>query len=402
MKDASSDRLPPPDSGSIHPAVRAPLAVLLAFCAIGCGPDDASSSTIGAGTHAFESGATITVEPGANRPPSNGTPTLWASIPTPTISVESSRRNKSAERVRLANIAPSSDLSIQTARYQSADDREGCGDDRSGSVDCTAESDPLCEAAELSHEPGAASEGELTLELPPCTQLELALEVVVDRSNPMSIAAIGSGASAESVGSLVDAAASDAQFVLLTGDHTADSTEGALDDLAEELRGRQAPVVFTPGEAETIGDSRTAFHRRFGPPRLGFEFGSVQFLTFDSARQTLGTDGVGDLRSHLRELDPGEPIVALTHTPPFDPKELRKRGFRSETEAARTISSLSDYRTDLLVAGHLPERHRRDDAGFLVAIPPPGDGGGYHAFDLTTRPAGANSKLDVDVTKATR
>jgi hypothetical protein len=151
-------------------------------------------------------------------------------------------------------------------------------------------------------------------------------------------------------------------FAIQLGDATDD-----LDTLADLIDRAPIPFVMIPGEIDTAeGDA--AWQRRFGPYDVRWTSSNVQFISFTSIHATLTPRGLVSLESSLRALQDERaalaralnrdapipmPLLALTHTPPFDPEGLRDAGFRDRLEAARVTSLLNRYGAHALFAGHL-------------------------------------------------
>lgn len=359
-----------------------------------CGSD--SSPSFPNDSLELEGGLVFEPSPGAVRDRDSDRPRAWLSVPTASVVFRSGAEDPAEQNVRVSNVPPAATLQLESATYRSGDDRQGCSDPPNGSVECPG-TDPLCEVGDSRRTPGSDTTAILTVDLPPCAELEFSYDWVVDQASPFRVAVAGATENLDRLGRRIDRVSGEVQMALLTGDY-AESPDGeGIRALATALENREVPIVVTPGEEEVSGNSRRAYRRRFGTLQPQWRVGGVQFLGFPSPRQSLGTEGVEELDSRLRRLERDAPIVTLTHTAPLDPNELRNDGFRSRTEASRTISSLATHRADLLVAGHLPDQQRTSYGDVELVVPPPLENGEMLVLRLQSRTAGAGQKLDVTV-----
>ena len=280
-------------------------------------------------------------------------------------------------------------------QYLSASDQTGCDRETTRTVNCLMENDPLCMPPPFDISPELSTRATFQIDLEACVQITFNLTASFSQTDPLRVVIIGRTDNPAPIRNVIENAdAEEADIVLLTGDHLDDSKLERLEFLTSELESLPAPIVVTPGEREHFDGSLAAFRQRFGPGDLTWEIGDIQFVAFRSARQTLGEDGVVELRTRLRALDNNRPVVALTHTPPRDPSGLRDRGFRSRIEGSRTLSVLSEEGVDLLIAGHIEGAERASYDGLSLFLPP---GGTQEITTVTLEPGSEEGALDFGV-----
>jgi len=375
------------------------LAALAVACTWGCGGDGA---TVSGSSARLELGAGVTAEPvpGAVRDGDTARPSLWLSVPNATVVLRSGPEQSPEQSFSVSNVPPGAPFELRSARYRDGADRDRCDVPPRGAVDCPS-SDPICSAVSARPTDGAPTSASISVDLPPCAEARVGFEWVVDRSAPLRLVVAGAAENADRLGDLLDRQADSVKFALLTGDSLNSADSDGLGGLADALAGRDLPVVVAPGEEELSAGSMREFEGRFGTTTPNWTVGGIQFVGFPTPKQSAGSNGVNELDSRLADLDRERPIAVLTHTPPFDPADLRDRGFRSRIEAGRVVSTLATHRADLLFAGHLPDRHQREygDVDLIVAPPPGGED--LLTVDLRTPAAGAEAKLEASVVDTT-
>ena len=391
---------PPTTTASIVAAAGLTAALQLLSAACGTG---ASVGAAVANRVELPSGMTLQIAPGVVRERSADTPLVWASTPQTTVTVSSDDRDPPLTSFRMANLGPDSTLRVRSVEHLTSNEQPGCDADDAGTIDCSTGDDPLCSAGRFDQSDDPPTRGSLLVDLPACVKVTLALEATFEPARPLRVGIVGpTYASAPLPGLIGRLDQAGADIALLTGDHVDDSESADLERLARRLAELPLPVVVTPGERERIDGALAVFRKQLGPISLTWTMRGIQFLSFNSARQTLGDEGVSTLRRRTRDLpDDALPRAALTHTPPLDPEGLRDRGFRSRLEAARTLSVLSKEKFRLAATGHLtgPRRAQRND--LTVYIPPDAQKRAVGLLKLT--PAGDESpKLKISFSQIER
>jgi hypothetical protein len=178
-------------------------------------------------------------------------------------------------------------------------------------------------------------------------------------------------------------ASGDIDWVVLTGDHAEQRNPESLDQLESTLTGRSVPLMVLRGETERLRNAQVSFRPRFGPISMQFSVGEAGITSFDSAARVLNGLSVEALNDRLEGAASG-PRIALTHTPLFDPDNLRDGGFRSELEAARILAVLEQTGTSTLLAGHVPTRGRLQRGSVDIVAASAAASPGYTLVSVST------------------
>lgn len=360
----------------VHLAAGLACLLSLSAASAGCGGGEAEgvASSL-AGGHELDSGLRVSVDPGAIRRRSSR-PKVWLASPGATLTLDAGAEDPPSTSIQLANLPPDATIQVDSVRELSSSQHARCPDRSTDTIDCSAESPPVCQAPELERGSNAPTVGELAIDPPSCREIVYGIDRPSPDSEALRLALAGPDVGQGDVARAAEIASdASARLLVLTGDHAERSSETGVDRLAEATQGLAVPVVLLPGEREVVGGNLSRIQRHFGPTQLSWtadgpsgEFGTdIQMVTFESPRQSLEVDGPERLVDRLDRLDGQRPMMVLTHTPPLDPRSLRDRGFRSRIEGKRVLSALTDGAPDVLAAGHLPTAERTD-YGSLTAV----------------------------------
>lgn len=282
--------------------------------------------------------------------------------------------------VTIRNVHPEASLSPRSVRQvlPSGSLENDCPAEDDGLlVNClTAPADPRCQPPDTTRPADEPTTLNFPLTLSPCREATFSLELPeASGEDPVSFVVLGSmgdEGTLRQVVSLEQQAGQTHDFTVLLGDALEDSSAEAIARLDDTAREAPWPVVALPGREEIKDDEGLFFERYVGAFDYRWTLKNVQFVTFYSAEAKLAPRGLSNLESFLRameseeqrwrqsegvELEPGQarvwPVIAFTHTPPFDPSGAREDAFRSRLEASRVMSLLAEYSVHSLFAGHL-------------------------------------------------
>ena len=175
-------------------------------------------------------------------------------------------------------------------------------------------------------------------------------------------------------------------FVVFTGDltHTTDDPVERRRRLTEfrsivsELR--VSTVRFMPGEHDAGLDRGIAFRELFGPPNYTFDHKGIHFIVLDNVSDPAAIIGEAQLKwlaADLKQLDPKQPVVVLTHRPLFD---LYPDWDWATRDGAKAIELLTPFSNVTVFYGHIhQENHHMTGAiahhaaqGLMYPLPAPG------------------------------
>lgn len=283
-----------------------------------------------------------------------------ASAPLPEFFLSSGPVPAEQIRIKLANIHRDASVRVIRDAPLSALEMPGCPEAPTGApVDClTTPEHAVCAAPARADAGPRRSETSLVVDLGACTRRSYRVERSADigPAPPAAVrmAVLGRADSLAQLRRALEAASAQVpDFVLLLGDMVENSSLNGLRDLDFLLRDLDFPAVVLPGEDELVDGKRARFLEVFGPLDFGWSVGDVQFYTFYSADANLTDNGIMRLRDVLGRMDPDRPTLLFTHTPPIDPLGPRDQGFRSQIQAARALSLISDAGVDALFVGHI-------------------------------------------------
>ncbi len=326
------------------------VSLSLAACQLALGGDSSSGRVVG--TDQLDDGVSLRLDPGAVRS-TDAPPLAWLSVPTATITLTSSDESPGDISLIVSNLAPNGTLSIREIRPVTSSDDPDCSGENN-QIDCSQSDSPLCERGTF--ESDSATRGELTIQLPTCREfiLDVTPPAFKRSDRGATMAVVGTTPDPQRLDDAARAAAnSNADVLALLGDHTRRADDSPVRRLSEHTDDLPLPVVLLPGERERIDNSAVDFERTFGPVDLQWRTGGVVFNAPDTSAGGLGREGISDLRDQLSPVERSSTLAVLMHRPPLDPNGGRDRGFTSRIEGARTLSLLSDFDADALIADHL-------------------------------------------------
>jgi|GEM_PF-6908640 len=260
------------------------------------------------------------------------------------------------------------------------------------SVDCVENpTNALCRTATGSRPEGQNTTMDLRVSLSPCRETIIEIEPPEELADdPVSFAVIGSLESEDMLPSIVEAeqnAGRAHDFYVLLGNALEDAERANISDLESLTVELDEIFVALPGQEELADDQGLAFERRFGAFDYGWTLKNTEFVIFYSAPAQLSTRGLSNLDSQLTALESEDsrwrenndytlpagdvralPLLAFTHTPPFDPRGLRGDGFISRKQAAMVMSLLAEFQVDTLFAGRLTTNETEDGTPRLRAV----------------------------------
>lgn len=389
----------------MHAPSHATAATLTAVVAVSlmasCGADEGPAvqaeltSTVELG-----GGVVAEISPGVVRDRDVDPPRLWASAPHFEITISTGPTDPEPAVLRLQNIAPDATATVSRAETVASGDVSGCPDETSRPIDCDNESDPACSEPTLTDVSGDASTSrDLSADLPACRRVIYDLRPPTPQNRPLRFAVVGATPNLDQLERILadiedrSGAGSAVDWIVLTGDHAEQRSPGSLDSLESRLAERELPLMLLRGETERLRNDQGSFRPRFGPITIQFTVGNASFTSFDSATRALNGLSIESLNSRLDNGGSG-PRIALTHTPLFDPDNLRDDGFRSALEASRILSVLSQTNTRLLLAGHAPTRGRLERGNVDMVTSSALDRPGY---TLVTVPTSSDPETSVAV-----
>jgi len=155
-------------------------------------------------------------------------------------------------------------------------------------------------------------------------------------------------------------------LILLGGLGDGSGPRSDLRHASEITRYLGLPVYATLGALDVDDGGDRVFREVFGPSDSAFMHRQVRFVVLDSADATLANEQHQWLDEVL-----GRPALArlvFTHVPPFDPADLRDRGFVSHREASRLMGTLASRGVNGLFATRLAEYTTTSAAGVPIHI----------------------------------
>ncbi|AWV89501.1 metallophosphoesterase family protein [Bradymonas sediminis] len=346
------------------------ICILLALgcLASGCSDDGAAGTEEqrNLGDIALHSGLSFSLRPGTIDQFTQNSVEARASVPLPQFSLSAGPMPAEQVRITLANIHRDATVRVLREAPLTTRSRSNCPNETSReAIECASTPEhPSCAAPELTRAEGIRSEATLLVDLDACTRRSYTVErgdADAAGSDMVRLAVLGRAASLDELGRALDAATADSpDFVLLLGDAAENSSLNGLRDLDFLLRRVDFPAVMLPGEDELVDGKRARFLEVFGPFDFGWQVGDAQFYAFYSADATLSDDGLSRLRNVLGRMQSNHPTLLFTHTPPTDPLGPRDQGFRSQLQAARVLSLLSESTIDAFFVGHINDRATED------------------------------------------
>lgn len=360
------------------------------FCAAGCiGGDSASSqSQRRIGEARLQDDFSVSLTYGSVRAFNSEQLVVRSASPLVEMTFEGGPEATGPVAVELRNQHLGAQLRTVSATFLDADDLEGCPVVTGLTLDCVAASERIGEACETSGQCSAGlrcaenicaptnrfdaciapdftripdQETSIRFEIPadPCRRV--VLETVLPdefESQPLRFGVVGPSNDDAVITALgPEFRARELDFVVLLGNNVAQSNEEGLRALELALTRLGTPAVMVAGPREVSSESGAAFLRRFGPHDHVWELKGTRFLAFYSAGGELGPRGLTRIDEFLSQLErdasDDSPLLAVTHTPPFDPNGLRDNGLRSEFEAAQLLSLMESRGVDQVYAGGL-------------------------------------------------
>ena len=213
----------------------------------------------------------------------------------------------------------------------------------------------------------------------------------------------GNNQSAQAIrGRLVTAVnASEALFVMITGDLTANGSTPALRNATEFLDSRlQIPWFATLGDRDVQGRAALEYSTLIGASTFAFDAGDVRVVTIDSGDRAMGIstrESVADWLAGktLGWATPAPPAaLVLTHVPPFDVYGTRGNGLKQRFEGASLVALLSRARVPYLFTSQLSQ-FKIEKAGDTQVVHaggggarlPDGDDDGHYWLLITVDPS---------------
>ena len=153
------------------------------------------------------------------------------------------------------------------------------------------------------------------------------------------------------------------QFVVVSGDLTAEGDDAELAEAIRALDALPVPWFGTVGDRDIAGDAADKVVARMGALTYALDLGPLRLGVLDSADASLGRAAFDRLEGMFATPDapiagatvPPTPTirVAVTHYAPFDPYGLRGQAFKHRLEAARFVAALHRAEVQLLVTSNL-------------------------------------------------
>ena len=184
----------------------------------------------------------------------------------------------------------------------------------------------------------------------------------------------------------VNALASRPDFIVFTGDLTHTTDDGKV---RRERMKRFKEIVsalavkdvrFMPGEHDAALDKGEAYQEFFGATHYTFDHKGVHFIALDNVSDPAGKLGDAQLAwlaADLKQRQPDDRIVVLTHRPLFD---LKPDWDWATADGAKAIDLLMPYRNVVVFYGHIHQEHHQMTGhiahhaanSLIFALPPPG------------------------------
>jgi hypothetical protein len=152
-------------------------------------------------------------------------------------------------------------------------------------------------------------------------------------------------------------------FVVFTGDltHTTDDDQERRKRMAQfkEIVGglKVKNLRFMPGEHDASLDEGKAYQEFFGATHYSFDHKGVHFIAIDNVSDPQGAIGKAQLdwlSADLRQLNPSQPIVVLTHRPLFD---LQPDWDWATRDGKQAVDILMPYQNVTVFYGHIHQEH---------------------------------------------
>jgi hypothetical protein len=379
-------------NGALYARDTLAAVLLVAFAALpGCGSNEGPAVQAElTSTVEFGEGIVAEIEPGVVRERDVDPPILWASAPRLELTISTGSTEPDPITLVLQNLPPDVGATVQGAATIPSSDVPGCPDESAQTIDCESSTEPACDAPDISEVSGSASTvKELTADLPACLRVTYELSLPTPPQRPLRVAVVGATSTLDRLERILtdiegrNTASGDIDWVVLTGDHAEQRNPESLDQLESTLTGRSVPLMVLRGETERLRNAQVSFRPRFGPISMQFSVGEAGITSFDSAARVLNGLSVEALNDRLEGAASG-PRIALTHTPLFDPDNLRDGGFRSELEAARILAVLEQTGTSTLLAGHVPTRGRLQRGSVDIVAASAAASPGYTLVSVST------------------
>jgi hypothetical protein len=389
-------------NGALYAANTLATILLVTLLALpGCGSDEGPAvQTELTSTVELGEGSVAEIVPGVVRERDVDPPVLWASAPRLQVTISTGSSDPDPITLQLQNLPPEVATTVESAETIPSNDVPGCPDETSQTLDCEAGNEPACDAPAVSDVSGSASTvKELTADLPACVRVTYGLTLPTPQQRPLRVAVVGATSTLERLRTILgdieqrDSAGEAVDWIVLTGDHAEQRNPESLDQLESALAGRAVPLMVLRGETERLRNAQVSFRPRFGPISMQFSVGEAAITSFDSATRVLNGLSVEALNDRLDAAASG-PRVALTHTPLFDPENLRDGGFRSELEAARILAILEQTGTSTLLAGHVPTRGRLQRGSVDIVTASASASPGYTLVSVSTTTGAA--EIDIE------
>jgi 3',5'-cyclic AMP phosphodiesterase CpdA len=184
----------------------------------------------------------------------------------------------------------------------------------------------------------------------------------------------------------VNGLAAKPDFIVFTGDltHTTDDAK-----LRRERMKRFKEIVsaltvkdvrFMPGEHDASLDKGEAYQEFFGATHYTFDHKGVHFIALDNVSDPAGKLGDAQLAwlaADLKQHQPDDRIVVLTHRPLFD---LKPDWDWATADGAKAMELLMPYRNVVVFYGHIHQEHHHTTGhiahhaanSLIFALPAPG------------------------------
>jgi hypothetical protein len=199
---------------------------------------------------------------------------------------------------------------------------------------------------------------------------------------------------------------SDALFVIISGDMTANGSTKALRSATEVLDSRlDIPWYATLGDRDVQGNAGKEYPTLIGASTFAFDAGDVRLVVVDSADRSIGLSTREAMGSWLGGAalgwqTPAPPAaLVVTHVPPFDVYGTRGNGLKQRFEGASVVALLSRAKVPYLLTSQLSEFQIEDTgdtqiihAGGGGAPIPEGVDGGHYWLMVTIDPSCATGE----------
>jgi predicted phosphodiesterase len=366
---------------------------------VGCAEDfpAGTAEQRGVGETTLESGVTLELLPGAATVTDDTSVTMRAAAPEPTLSISTLGSDSPALSIEIRSVPAAAEIQVTNIVERDSAASPACPDEVAGQIRCAQSTDPRCEAPATTRPADDPETMRFEWSQPRCLQTNFRVALPdADRERDLRVGVVGHTDDADNTRDALDTLQSrDPDYAILLGDNAAGHKLSQLQSLSALLADYDFPVYVLPGEQETTPTSRANFRAVFGPYDFNYQFKGTRFVVLYSAGGIVGSRRIFQLRSTLLRFAPQDPIVVVTHTPPIDPLGARNDGFLSEIEAARTLSIMSDFGADLLLAGHIHDAHRLDVRDIDMRVTGAGQYGGQVL--LLTAPSQPEHPDELDV-----